>query len=305
MIIKMSRKRLCLKIFSIAAIVISALFLILTMVSGIMMRSSGDGTLHISGTRLAAIDISTPDYPRGSLVGLMQGSIPENTPVAVRMDGITVLTNNQLTKAGNPPVSREQILGGVSWSVHTAGWIFILTETIQGLLFCLLIPVLIIGLATFLLLRYGQAAGSFGSYSLPQKGKKHPAAQDGTPLPEDDEKADPFPELDYRLKPQKTAVSPAVKTVVITQTRPASSAIRNQKGEVRIYASGQEKVLPLNTGKRVVNIGGYNITVDIAREQPRTEDVTRELSVIKRELPGKQDMDDTQKIEIVGKGNAN
>ena len=73
----------------------------------------------------------------------------------------------------------------------------------------------------------------------------------------------------------------AVKTVIITQTRAASSAIRSQKGEVRIFASGQEKVLPLNVGKRVVTLGGYTITVDIARTPERTEDITRELPVIR------------------------
>ena len=97
------------------------------------------------------------------------------------------------------------------------------------------------------------------------------------------ENSDPFPELDYKLG-SRPAVSESfdVKTLVITQTRAASSAIRSQKGEVRIYASGQEKVLPLNIGRRVVTIGGYMITVDITKAPERTtEDITKELPVIR------------------------
>lgn len=297
----MSRKRLCLKIVSIAAIIVNILLLLLVILSGIMLRSSGDGTLHINGNRITAVDVSAPDYPCGSLIGLMQGSIPENTPVAVQLDGITVLTNNQLNDAENPPISREQILGGVKWRVHTAGWLIVIIKTIPGLLICLLLPVAVLALSVFVLLRYGRAAGNFGSYPLPKKGHKPAGIPDDGSLPGSDESADPFPELDYRLKTRKTVAPVNVKTLIITQTRPASSAIRNQKGEVRIYASGQEKVLPLNTGKRVVTIGGYTIAVDITREQLSTEDVTRELPVMKREPTEKPELDDTQKIEIINK----
>ena len=293
----MSRKRFCLKVLSIVAIVLSMVFLILTIFTGVMLRSSGDGTLRIGGYRMAAVEISSPEYPRGSLVGLSSGSIPENTPVAVRLDGVTVLKASQLnSQVGNSTISREQILGGVKWCVPAAGWMVVLIRTVPGLTVCFAVPVLLIAAAVFVLLRYCRAVSGFGSYPLPHA--KDGSASDGQ---DNEEIDDPFPELDYRLKTKMPDISPAVKTIVITQTRAASSAIRSQKGEVRIYASGQEKVLPLSVGKRTVTIGGYQITVDIAREQPRTEDVTRELPVMRRPQPVQPQPDDTQKIEIITK----
>lgn len=293
----MSRKRFCLKVLSTVVIVLSIIFLVLTIVTGVMLRSAGDGTLRINGNRMAAVEISSPDYPRGSLVGLTSGSIPENTPVAVRLDGVTVLNASQLnSQVGNSTISREQILGGVKWCVPAAGWLMVLIRTVPGLTVCFAAPMLLIAAAVFLLLRYCRAVSGFGSYPLPRA--KDGKTSDGQGSEDAD---DLFPELDYRLKAKKPEVSPAVKTLVITQTRAASSAIRSQKGEVRIYASGQEKVLPLSVGKRTVTLGGYQITVDIAREQPRTEDVTRELPVMRRSQPVQPELDDTQKIQIITK----
>ena len=293
----MSRKRFCLKVLSIAAIALSAAFLVLTIFTGALLHLSGDGTMRIGGNRLVAIEITSPDYPRGSLVALSSGSIPENTPVAVRLDGVTVLNASQLSSGvGSSTISREQILGGVKWCIPAAGWLAVLVGTLPGLAGCLIIPMLIIAASVFMLLRYCRAAGGFGSYPLPRTGDGKTADGQGN-----EDALDPFPELDHRLKPEKPAVSPAVKTLVITQTRAASSAIRSQKGEVRIYASGQEKVLPLSVGKRTITLGGYQITVDIAREQPRTEDVTRELPVMRRSQPAQPELDDTQKIQIIGR----
>ena len=93
----MSRKRFCLKVLSIAAIALSAAFLVLTIFTGALLHLSGDGTMRIGGNRLVAIEITLPDYPRGCLVALSSGSIPENTPVAVRLDGVTVLNASQLS----------------------------------------------------------------------------------------------------------------------------------------------------------------------------------------------------------------
>lgn len=283
----MSRKRLCLKVLSIAAIAIGGVFLLLTILSGVLLRSADDGCMRLGSSRFAAVEIASPDYPRGSMIGLTSGSIPENTPVAVSKEGIAVLTAEQLE--GETGISREQVLGGVRWCVPMLGWLAIWIQTVPGLLLCLLLPAALIGCGVAELLWCGGAKG--GRSPLPAK---------NTAESEPETEEEPFAALDYRLKSKEPSVPPAVKTVVITQTRPASSAIRNQKGEVRIYAAGQEKVLPLNTGRRVVTLGGYTITVDIARSDgQQTEDITRELPVLRREPRPEPDLDDTQQIEIV------
>ena len=92
----MSRKQLCLKILSIAVIAAGMLMLLAAAVFGVLSRMSGDGTVHLLGSRFAAVEISQPDYPRGSLVRLGQGSIPENVPVAVNSGGVAVISFEQL-----------------------------------------------------------------------------------------------------------------------------------------------------------------------------------------------------------------
>ncbi len=262
----MSRKRLCLKILSIAVVAAGMLMFISFAVFGILYRVSGDGTIHLIGSRFAAVEISQPEYSRGSLVRLREGSIPENVPVAVRNGGVTVISYEQLTGDDEKSFSREQILGGVELCLPVAGWLLIGVQTTFGMILCLAVS--------------GTVACGGGALLA---GTKHRKAEQRQNTRQDELMAsDPFPELDYKLgKGNVQTAPPAVKTVVITQTRAASSAIRSQKGEVRIYASGQEKVLPLNVGKRVVILGGYTITVDIARTPERTEDITRELPVIR------------------------
>ena len=262
----MSRKRLCLKILSIAVIAAGMLMLISSAVFGVLYRVSGDGTIHLMGGQFAAVEIGQPDYPRGSLVRLRDGSIPENVPVAVRSGGVMVISYEQLAGADEKSFSREQILGGVELCLPLMGWLLIGVQTTSGMVFCMAVS--------------GAVACGGGALLAGTKRRKSDdqqnARQDELPA------SDPFPELDYKLGKGNVQTAPsAVKTVVITQTRAASSAIRSQKGEVRIFASGQEKVLPLNVGKRVVTLGGYTITVDIARTPERTEDITRELPVIR------------------------
>lgn len=250
----------------IALIAVSGLFFLFALLTGVLERTSGDRVCSLFGSRFAAVEITAdPDYPRGSLVRLQQGSIPENTPVAVYADGVLVLSDSRLSdsEVGGKVISREQILGSVDLRIPGAGWLFILTGTDIGWILSLVFSFLFCAVGTIGLVRMRGAAAE-------------------TPDPVI-ENSDPFPELDYKLG-SRPAVSESfdVKTLVITQTRAASSAIRSQKGEVRIYASGQEKVLPLNIGRRVVTIGGYMITVDITKAPERTtEDITKELPVIR------------------------
>ena len=250
----------------IALIAVSGLFFLFALLTGVLERTSGDRVCSLFGSRFAAVEITAdPDYPRGSLVRLQQGSIPENTPVAVYADGVLVLSDSRLSdsEVGGKVISREQILGSVDLRILGAGWLFILTGTDIGWILSLVFSFLFCTAGTIGLVRMRCAAAE-------------------TPDPVI-ENSDPFPELDYKLG-SRPAVSESfdVKTLVITQTRAASSAIRSQKGEVRIYASGQEKVLPLNIGRRVVTIGGYMITVDITKAPERTtEDITKELPVIR------------------------
>ena len=249
----------------IALIAVSGLFFLFALLTGVLERTSGDRVCSLFGSRFAAVEITAdPDYPRGSLVRLQQGSIPENTPVAVYADGVLVLSDSRLSdsEVGGKVISREQILGSVDLQIPGAGWLFILTGTDIGWILSLVFSFLFC------------AAGTIGLVRV-----RGEAAETPDPVIEN---SDPFPELDYKLG-SRPAVSESfdVKTLVITQTRAASSAIRSQKGEVRIYASGQEKVLPLNIGRRVVTIGGYMITVDITKAPERTtEDITKELPVI-------------------------
>ena len=250
----------------IALTAVSGLFFLFALLTGVLERTSGDRVCSLFGSRFAAVEITAdPDYPRGSLVRLQQGSIPENTPVAVYADGVLVLSDSRLSdsEVGGKVISREQILGSVDLRIPGAGWLFILTGTDIGWILSLVFSFLFC------------AAGTIGLVRM-----RGAAAETPDPVIEN---SDPFPELDYKLG-SRPAVSESfdVKTLVITQTRAASSAIRSQKGEVRIYASGQEKVLPLNIGRRVVTIGGYMITVDITKAPERTtEDITKELPVIR------------------------
>lgn len=250
----------------IALIAVSGLFFLFALLTGVLERTSGDRVCSLFGSRFAAVEITAdPDYPRGSLVRLQQGSIPENTPVAVYADGVLVLSDSRLSdsEVGGKVISREQILGSVDLRIPGAGWLFILTGTDIGWILSLVFSFLFC------------AAGTIGLVRM-----RCTAVETPDPVIEN---SDPFPELDYKLG-SRPAVSESfdVKTLVITQTRAASSAIRSQKGEVRIYASGQEKVLPLNIGRRVVTIGGYMITVDITKAPERTtEDITKELPVIR------------------------
>ena len=250
----------------IALIAVSGLFFLFALLTGVLERTSGDRVCSLFGSRFAAVEITAdPDYPRGSLVRLQQGSIPENTPVAVYADGVLVLSDSRLSdsEVGGKVISHEQILGSVDLQIPGAGWLFILTGTDIGWILSLVFSFLFC------------AAGTIGLVRV-----RGEAAETPDPVIEN---SDPFPELDYKLG-SRPAVSESfdVKTLVITQTRAASSAIRSQKGEVRIYASGQEKVLPLNIGRRVVMIGGYMITVDITKAPERTtEDITKELPVIR------------------------
>ena len=250
----------------IALIAVSGLFFLFALLTGVLERTSGDRVCSLFGSRFAAVEITAdPDYPRGSLVRLQQGSIPENTPVAVYADGVLVLSDSRLSdsEVGGKVISREQILGSVDLQIPGAGWLFILTGTDIGWILSLVFSFLFC------------AAGTIGLVRV-----RGEAAETPDPVIEN---SDPFPELDYKLG-SRPAVSESfdVKTLVITQTRAASSAIRSQKGEVRIYASGQEKVLPLNIGRRVVTISGYMITVDITKAPERTtEDITKELPVIR------------------------
>ena len=262
----MSRKQLCLKILSIAVIAAGMLMLLAAAVFGVLSRMSGDGTVHLLGSRFAAVEISQPDYPRGSLVRLGQGSIPENVPVAVNSGGVAVISFEQLAGVEESSFSRQQILGGVELCLPLAGWLLIWVQTTSGMVLCMALS----------------GAVACGGGALLAGTRRKSGVQSAFVQPLSESSSDPFPELDYKLGRGNVQVAPsAVKTVVITQTRAASSAIRSQKGEVRIFASGQEKVLPLNVGKRVVTLGGYTITVEIAKTPERTEDITRELPVIR------------------------
>lgn len=285
----MSKKRAFLKILSILVLVLSVLTLALTAFTCILLYSSSGKTFTLFGNRYAAVELTgDPGYPRGSLIRLQQGSIPENTPVAVDAGGIVVLSDNRLDDAavdGKPvSIAREQILGAVDWSLPGAGLLFCWVQTGLGAALCLTIPALL-------------AAGSVGILVwLRPKGRPRRGREEEAPV----QSPDPFPDLDYRLGSRTPAAPPSVKTVVVTQTRPASSAIRNQKGEVRIYASGQESVLPLSVGRRVVSLGGYQITVEIARTGSRTEDITRELPAMRRNrVSGQATEPDTREITII------
>ena len=279
----MTRKKTLLKILSGVLLGAGALALALSVFCGAVLSGSDGKTFTLFGRRYAAVELTAdPGYPRGSLVRLQQGSIPENTPVAVDAGGILVLSDSRLDNAavdGKPvSIAREQILGAVDWKLAGAGAIFNWLKTAPGIALCCGLPAICMagGGAMLILLREKK-----------RRADEEPAVQPA---------ADPFPGLDYRLG-AKTPASPAdVQTVVITQTRPASSAIRNQKGEVRIYASGQESVLPLSVGRRVVTLGGYQITVEIEKAGARTEDITRELPAFRR---GGQADPDTREITII------
>lgn len=284
----MSKKRTFLKILSAAVLALSVIMLALTAFTCILLYSSGGKTFTLFGNRYAAVEMTgDPGYPRGSLIRLQQGSIPENTPVAVDAGGIVVLSDNRLDDAavdGKPvAISREQILGAVDWSLPWAGILFCWVQTGLGMALCLTVPALL-------------AAGSVGALAALRPNGRLPRGKEEEPPAQ---AADPFPDLDYRFGAKSPASPANVKTVVITQTRPASSAIRNQKGEVRIYASGQESVLPLSVGRRVVSLGGYQITVDIARTGSRTEDITRELPAMRRRAGGQAAEPDTREITII------
>ena len=280
----MSRKRTFLKILFGALLGAGALALALSAFCGALLYGADGKTFTLFGCRYAAVELTgDPGYPRGSLIRLQPGSIPENTPVAVDAGGILVLSDSRLDNAavdGKPvSIAREQILGAVDWMLPGAGYPFNWLRTTAGAVLCFGLPALCMagGGAALILLR----------------DKRRRADEDA---PAVQPAADPFPDLDYRLG-AKTPASPAnVQTVVITQTRPASSAIRNQKGEVRIYASGQESVLPLSVGRRVVTLGGYQITVEIEKPGARTEDITRELPAFRR---GGQADPDTREITII------
>ena len=161
--------------------------------------------------------------------------------------------------------------------------LFCWAQTGFGMALCLTVPALL-------------AAGSVGALAALRPNGRLPRGKEEEPPAQ---AVDPFPDLDYRFGAKSPAAPANVKTVVITQTRPASSAIRNQKGEVRIYASGQESVLPLSVGRRVVSLGGYQITVDIARTGSRTEDITRELPAMRRRAGGQAAEPDTREITII------
>ena len=274
----MSKRQILKRILGIVAITLSTLILTLNITVGVMLRISGDGTIQLGKTRVTAVDTTAAAFHRGDLIGLMSGSIPENTPVAVRVDGVAVLSSGQLSQAG---ISREQVLGGVGWAVPFAGWPIVWMNSMLGLLLGMFVPFFIICWGVILLLtsrKGGLPEGFPGTVKAPP--------------------ADPvLSQLDFKLPKEKTAETPEVKTVLISQTRPASSGIRSKKGEVRVYAGGEERVIPLNLGRRVVSIGEYIITVDIAKESLRVEDVTRELPVMRREQEGK--ISDTQKIEVI------
>ncbi len=285
----MSKKRAFLKILAILVMIASVLMLALTVFTCVLLYSSSGKTFTLFGNRYAAVEMTgDPGYPRGSLIRLQQGSIPENTPVAVDAGGIVVLSDNRLDDAavdGKPvSISREQILGAVNWSLPGAGWLLCWVQTGLGAALCLTVPALLICVSAGVLI-YLRPREKFHR-------EKEEAAANTNP--------DPFPDLDYRLGTRTPSSPAAVKTVVITQTRPASSAIRNQKGEVRIYASGQETVLPLSVGRRVVSLGGYQITVEISQTGSRTEDITRELPALRRNRPSGQATEpDTREITII------
>ena len=119
----------------IALIAVSGLFFLFALLTGVLERTSGDRVCSLFGSRFAAVEITAdPDYPRGSLVRLQQGSIPENTPVAVYADGVLVLSDSRLSdsEVGGKVISREQILGSVDLQIPGAGWLFILTGTDIG-----------------------------------------------------------------------------------------------------------------------------------------------------------------------------
>ncbi len=273
----MAIKRLGRRSVLIVFTVISGVFFLCALLAGIDERVSGDGMVTLFGSRFAAVEITADEeYPRGSLIRLQQGSIPENTPVAVRTQGVLVLSDSRLSESAldGKNISREQILGSVDLRIPYAGWLFILTGSDTGFVLSLLLSLLICGVCGGLMIRMHLAAAE-------------QERQEALDAMNTDTIEDLFPELDYKLKSRPSpTVENGVKTLVITQTRAASSAIRSQKGEVRIYASGQEKVLPLNIGRRVVHIGGYNITVDISKAPERTtEDITKELPVIHSGTP--------------------
>ena len=96
----MSKKRTFLKILSAAVLALSVIMLALTAFTCILLYSSGGKTFTLFGNRYAAVEMTgDPGYPRGSLIRLQQGSIPENTPVAVDAGGIVVLSDNRLDDA--------------------------------------------------------------------------------------------------------------------------------------------------------------------------------------------------------------
>ncbi len=213
-----------------------------------------------------------------------EGSIPENTPVAVDAGGIVVLSDNRLRARGRRRQAGRHLPGadpgGGRLSLPWAGILFCWVQTGLGM--------------ALSRCRRCWRPGRRGSAALRPSGRLPRGKEEEPPA----QAADPFPDLDYRFGAKSPAAPANVKTVVITQTRPASSAIRNQKGEVRIYASGQEWV-PLSVGRRVVSLGGYQITVDIARTGSRTEDITRELPAMRRRAGGQAAEPDTREITII------
>ena len=178
----MSKKRTFLKILSAAVLALSVIMLALTAFTCILLYSSGGKTFTLFGNRYAAVEMTgDPGYPRGSLIRLQQGSIPENTPVAVDAGGIVVLSDNRLDDAavdGKPvAISREQILGAVDWSLPWAGILFCWVQTGLGMALCLTVPALL-------------AAGSVGALAalrpngrLPRGKEEEPPAQAADPFP--------------------------------------------------------------------------------------------------------------------------
>ena len=110
----MSKKRTFLKILSAAVLALSVIMLALTAFTCILLYSSGGKTFTLFGNRYAAVEMTgDPGYPRGSLIRLQQGSIPENTPVAVDAGGIAGWTTRPST------ASRSPSPGGGSWGRST------------------------------------------------------------------------------------------------------------------------------------------------------------------------------------------
>lgn len=96
---------------------------------------------------------------------------------------------------------------------------------------------------------------------------------------EEDDLSDRFPGLDRRLKPSDQSPQ-LVQEVFIPRTLPASSV---EDGCLWLRCGTQRVELPMEPGTHTLSLGGYAVTVAIARP---TEDITRDMPALSRPEDG-------------------